>query len=97
MLIGIYGLIFEFYNPGASCCPASSARSACSSPLFALQLLPVNYAGLALIALGVVLMVAELFAPSFGALGIGGVIAFVIGSVILIDTDVPGFGDPAER
>ncbi|MGW8367720.1 MAG: NfeD family protein, partial [Gammaproteobacteria bacterium] len=58
---------------------------------YALQLLPVNYAGLGLIALGVVLMIAELFAPSFGALGIGGIIAFVIGSVILIDTDVPGF------
>jgi membrane-bound serine protease (ClpP class) len=52
----------------------------------------VNYAGFALIALGIVLMMAELFMPSFGALGIGGVIAFVIGSIILLDTDAPGFG-----
>jgi len=60
--------------------------------LYAFQALPVNYAGLALIVLGVILMIAEVFAPSFGALGIGGVIALVIGSIILIDTDVPGFG-----
>jgi membrane-bound serine protease (ClpP class) len=52
----------------------------------------VNYAGLALIALGVILMIAEFIAPSFGALGIGGTAAFVFGSVILIDSDVPGFG-----
>ena len=62
--------------------------------LYAFQLLPVNYAGLALILLGIAFMVAEAFVPSFGALGIGGVIAFVIGSVILIDTDLPGFGIP---
>ena len=55
----------------------------------------MNYAGLALIVLGIALMVAELFVPSFGALGIGGIVAFVFGSVMLIDTDVPGFGDPA--
>jgi membrane-bound serine protease (ClpP class) len=59
--------------------------------LYALQMLPVNYAGLALIVLGVVLMIAEVMVPSFGALGIGGIIAMVIGSIILIDTDVPGF------
>jgi membrane-bound serine protease (ClpP class) len=59
--------------------------------LFAFQVLPVNYAGLALIALGIALMVGEAFAPSFGALGMGGIIAFVFGSVILMDTDVPGF------
>ena len=62
--------------------------------LYAFQVLPVNYAGLALIVLGVVLMIAEVFVPSFGALGIGGIIAFVAGSVILMDTDVPGFGIP---
>ena len=56
--------------------------------------MPVNYAGLALIALGVVLMVAEAFAPSFGALGLGGVIAFVVGSIILMDTDAVGFELP---
>jgi len=90
LLVGIYGLIFEGYNPGAIV-PGVVGAICLLVAAYALQLLPVNYAGLALIALGVVLMVAELFAPSFGALGIGGIIAFVIGSVILIDTDVPGF------
>ena len=90
LLVGIYGLIFEGYNPGAIV-PGVVGAICLLLAAYALQLLPVNYAGLALIALGVVLMIAELFAPSFGALGIGGVIAFVIGSVILIDTDVPGF------
>ena len=60
--------------------------------LFAFQILPVNYAGLALIALGVILMIGEFLVPSFGALGIGGIAAFILGSVILIDSDVPGFG-----
>jgi membrane-bound serine protease (ClpP class) len=53
--------------------------------------LSVNYTGLALIALGVLLIVAESFMPSFGALGLGGIVAFVIGSVMLLDRDVPGF------
>ena len=60
--------------------------------LYAFQVLPVNYAGLALIALGIAMMVAEALLPSFGALGIGGIVAFVVGSMMLIDTDVPGFG-----
>ena len=60
--------------------------------LYAFQVLPVNYAGLALIALGVAMMVGEMVVPSFGALGIGGIIAFVVGSVMLMDTDAPGFG-----
>ena len=58
---------------------------------YALQLLPVNYAGLALMLFGVMLMIAEGFAPSFGVLGIGGLAAFVFGSIILMDSDVPGF------
>jgi len=91
MLVGIYGLIFEGYNPGAIV-PGVIGAICLLLALFAFQVLPVNYAGLALIALGVILMVAEAFVPSFGALGIGGVIAFVVGSVILMDTDVPGFG-----
>jgi membrane-bound serine protease (ClpP class) len=62
--------------------------------LYAFHLLPVNYAGLALILVGIAFMVAELFFPSFGSLGIGGAVAFVIGSVILIDIDVPGYGIP---
>jgi len=90
MLIGIYGLIFEFSNPGAVV-PGIVGAICLLLALFAFQALPINYAGFALILLGVIFMVAEAFAPSFGALGIGGVVAFVIGSVILIDTDVPGF------
>lgn len=90
MLVGIYGLIFEGYNPGAIV-PGVVGAICILLALFAFQVLPVNYAGLALILLGVILMIGEAFVPSFGALGIGGIIAFVIGSVILIDSDVPGF------
>lgn len=89
MLIGIYGLIFEFANPG-SILPGVVGAICLLIALFAFQVLPVNYAGLALILLGVALMVAEAFVPSFGALGLGGVVAFVIGSIMLFDTEVPG-------
>src|SRR4030095_7945835 len=58
--------------------------------LFAFQILSVNYAGLALIGLGVAMIIAEFFVPSFGALGLGGLVAFVVGSIILLDTDTPG-------
>lgn len=91
MLIGIYGLIFEFSNPGAFI-PGVMGAICLLLALFAFQVLPINYAGFGLIILGIILMIAEAFVPSFGALGIGGVVAFVIGSVILMDTDVPGFG-----
>ena len=91
LLIGIYGLAFEFSNPG-SIVPGTIGGICLLLALYALQLLPVNYAGVGLILLGIALMTAEAFAPSFGILGLGGVVAFVIGSVILIDTDVPGFG-----
>jgi membrane-bound serine protease (ClpP class) len=90
MLIGIYGLILEFYNPGAIL-PGVTGAICLILALFAFQLLPVDYTGLALMLLGIALMVAEAFAPSFGVLGIGGVIAFVIGSIILMDTDSPGY------
>ena len=93
MLVGIYGLLFEGYNPGAIV-PGVVGAICILLALYAFQLLPVNYAGLGLIVLGVILMTAEVFAPSFGALGLGGIIAFVFGSVILIDSDVPGFGIP---
>ncbi|MEW6646268.1 MAG: nodulation protein NfeD [Pseudomonadota bacterium] len=89
MLIGIYGLIFEFANPG-SIVPGVVGAICLLVALFAFQVLPVNYAGLALILLGVALMVAEAFVPSFGALGLGGVAAFVIGSIMLFDSDIPG-------
>lgn len=93
MLIGIYGLIFEGYNPGAIV-PGVVGAICLLLALFAFQILPVNYAGFALIALGLILIISEAFVPSFGILGIGGLIAFVIGSIILMDTDVPGFGIP---
>ena len=91
MLIGIYGLIFEGYNPGAIV-PGVVGAISLLLALFAFQVLPVNYAGLALILLGVILMVSEFLVPSFGALGMGGIAAFVFGSVILIDAEAPGFG-----
>ncbi|MEE9140387.1 MAG: nodulation protein NfeD [Alphaproteobacteria bacterium] len=90
LMLGMYGLILEFSNPGAVV-PGVVGAILLLLGLYALQLLPVNYAGLALILLGVAFMVAEAFVPAFGILGIGGVIAFIIGSVILLDTDVPGY------
>jgi len=90
LLVGVYGLIFEGYNPGAVF-PGVIGAICLLVALYALQMLPVNYAGFALLILGIILMIGEAVAPSFGALGIGGVIAVVIGSIILIDTDVPGF------
>ena len=93
LIIGIYALIFEFSNPGLVA-PGVVGTICLLIGLYALQLLPVNYAGLALVVLGIGLMVAEAFVPAFGSLGIGGAIAFAIGSVILIDTDAPGFGVP---
>jgi membrane-bound serine protease (ClpP class) len=91
MLIGIYGLIAEAYNPGVLF-PGVIGAICLLLALFAFQVLSVNYAGLALIALGVLLIVAESFVPAFGSLGLGGVVAFVFGSIMLLDSDVPGFG-----
>lgn len=93
LLIGLYGLIFEGYSPGAIV-PGVVGAISLLLALYALQVLPVNYAGIALIVLGVVLMAAEMFMPSFGALGIGGIIALIAGSIMLFDSDVPGFGVP---
>lgn len=90
LLIGIYGLVFEFWNPGFTG-PGVIGGICLVIALFALHLLPVNYAGLGLIGLGIAFMVAETFVPAFGILGIGGVVAFVVGSIMLMDTDVPGF------
>jgi len=90
MLAGIYGLLLEGYHPGAIL-PGVVGAICLLLALFAFQLLPVNYVGLALILLGVGLMIGEALAPSFGALGLGGVIAFVFGSVLLMDIDVPGY------
>jgi membrane-bound serine protease (ClpP class) len=91
MLIGIYGLILEFTNPGAIL-PGTVGAISLLLALYAFQLLPINYAGMALILLGIALMIGEAFQPSFGVLGIGGGSAFIIGSIILMDTEAPGFG-----
>lgn len=93
MMIGIYGLILEGYNPG-SFVPGVTGAICLLLALFAFQILPVNFAGLALIGLGIALMIAEAFAPSFGVLGLGGVAAFVFGSIMLMDTGVPGYEVP---
>jgi membrane-bound serine protease (ClpP class) len=93
MSIGIYGLFFEFMSPGLGV-PGVVGAISLLLAMYALQLLPVNYAGIALIVLGLAFMVAEAFLPSFGVLGLGGIAAFVAGAVILIDTDLPGFGIP---
>ena len=90
-LIGLYGLMYEGWNPGAIV-PGVVGAICLLLAAYALQVLPVNYAGLALIVVGVALMVAEAYAPSFGALGIGGIAAFIFGSIIMFDSDVPGFG-----
>ena len=89
MLIGIYGLLLEGYNPGAFL-PGVVGVICLVLALFAFQILSVNYAGLALVGLGIGLIIAEFHVHSFGSLGLGGLIAFVIGSLILFDTDVPG-------
>jgi membrane-bound serine protease (ClpP class) len=91
LIIGLYGLMFEGYNPGALV-PGVVGAICLLLGLYALQVLSVNYAGLALVGLGIAMMIAEVFLPSFGALGLGGLVAFVIGSIILMDTDAPGFG-----
>lgn len=91
LLLGIYGIIYEFSNPGMLF-PGVIGSICLLLALFALQLMPISYAGLALIILGIALMVSEAVMPSFGALGLGGLAAFIIGSIMLIDTDIPGYG-----
>jgi len=93
MLAGVFGLFFEFSNPGFIL-PGVAGAISLLLALFAFQVLPISYAGLGLIMLGIAFMTAEVFMPSFGVLGIGGIAAFVIGSVMLINTDVPGYGVP---
>jgi membrane-bound serine protease (ClpP class) len=93
MLLGVYGLFFELSNPGAIL-PGVLGGICLLLALFAFQVLPINYAGLALILLGLMFMIGEAFVPSFGALGLGGVVAFVVGSVILWDEQGPGFEVP---
>jgi membrane-bound serine protease (ClpP class) len=86
LLIGIYGLIYELANPGAMI-PGVTGAIALIVALYAFQALPVNFAGLALLALGMVFMTLEAFVPSFGVLGIGGAVAFTAGSIMLFRED----------
>jgi len=90
LLIGVYGLLFEFMSPGAVA-PGIVGAVALITALFALDLLPVNYAGLAFLLLGIGLMAAEAFNPSVGAFGIGGVVAFALGSLLLFKGPTPEF------
>ncbi|MBL8661131.1 MAG: nodulation protein NfeD [Rhodospirillales bacterium] len=90
MLIGIYGLLFEFYSPGMVG-PGVVGAICLLLALYAFQALPVNYAGVALALLGVAMLVAEAFVPAFGALGFGGIVALVVGSIMLMEEEVPGF------
>jgi membrane-bound serine protease (ClpP class) len=89
MLIGIWGLLLEGYNPGAVL-PGVVGAICLLVALFAFQILSVNYAGLALVVVGLGMIVGEFFLPAYGSLGIGGLVAFVVGSLILFDSDVPG-------
>ncbi|KKZ85217.1 membrane protein for nodulation competitiveness (plasmid) [Rhizobium phaseoli Ch24-10] len=89
MMVGIYGLIFEFLAPGTML-PGTVGGICLLLGLYALALLPVSFAGLGLIFLGVGLTAAEAHSPSFGAFGIGGGIAVILGATILFDTDIPG-------
>jgi len=89
-MLGAYGLIIEFYNPGFGFAGITGAICLFLAA-YGLQLLPINYAGLGLIIFGLILILAEAFMPSFGILGIGGIISFVIGAIILVDTEVSMF------
>jgi len=90
MLVGIYGLFIEFSNPGLGV-PGVVGAVSLMLALYAFQVLPVSYAGLGLMILGIALMTAEAFAPSFGIFGLGGILSFVVGSIMLMDTDLPGY------
>jgi len=93
VLLGVYALIFEFSNPGLIL-PGVVGAICILIAMYAFQMLPVNYAGLALLVLGIAFMVAEVWVTSHGALAVGGLVGFVIGSIMLLDTDVPQFEIP---
>lgn len=86
-MIGMYGLVIEFYNPGFGL-PGVLGAICILLAGYGLQLLPLNYTGVSLIALGVILIIAEAFVPSFGIMGLGGIVAFTLGALIMVETDV---------
>ncbi|CZI38160.1 TPA: nodulation protein NfeD [Legionella pneumophila subsp. pneumophila] len=86
LLLGIYGIFFELVNPGYVL-PGVVGAVSMLFALYALQLLPINYAGLGLIILGILFVIAEAFTPSFGALGVGGTVSFILGSIMLMNTE----------
>jgi len=90
LMIGIYGLILEFYNPGMGL-PGIVGVISLLVAAFALQMLPISYAGLALIIVGIALIMFEVFSPSFGVFGVGGMVAFILGSIMLMDSDLPAY------
>ncbi|ABZ76209.1 protein of unknown function DUF107 [Shewanella halifaxensis HAW-EB4] len=90
MLIGIYGILLEFYSPGIGIAGITGAISLLVA-LYAFQMLPISYAGLGLLLLGIALITIESFAPSFGLFGIGGIVAFAVGSLFLLDTKTDHF------
>ncbi|MGF6916563.1 NfeD family protein [Paraburkholderia sp. 40] len=93
LMLGMYGLFFEFANPGFVL-PGVVGAISLLLGLFAMQMLPISYVGLGLIFLGIAFLIGEAFLPTFGSLGFGGVVAFVVGAMMLMDTDVPGYGIP---
>jgi membrane-bound serine protease (ClpP class) len=93
MMLGVYGLFIEVIHPGMAL-PGVAGAICLLLALYAFQLLPVNWAGVGLILLGFALMIAELFLPTFGVIGVGGIVALVAGALMLFDPEVPGFGIP---
>ena len=93
-LLGIVGIVFEVSHPGTAA-PGVFGGIALLLGLYGLHHLPIDFAAAGLVLLGLGLMIAEAFIPAYGALGVGGVAAFAIGSLMLFDTDVPGFRLPA--
>ncbi|MCC8400546.1 nodulation protein NfeD [Paraburkholderia sp. MMS20-SJTN17] len=93
LMLGMYGLFFEFANPGFVL-PGVVGAISLLLGLFAMQMLPISYVGLGLIFLGIAFLIGEAFLPTFGSLGFGGIVAFVVGAMMLMDTDVPGYGIP---
>src|SRR5262249_19030743 len=89
MLIGVYGLIFAFLNPG-TIAPGLFGGISLLVALYALNLLPINYAGAGLVLVGIGLMVAEAHIGTFGVIGIGGILAFVIGAIMMFPAGTPG-------